>query len=44
MAVIPKHLRINESSPFGNNRKMSARQTKMGAIVGKIKSSACHTA
>jgi hypothetical protein len=37
MVGIPKHLRINESSPFASNRKVSARKTKMSAIVSKIK-------
>ena len=37
MVGIPKHLRINESSPFGSNKKPSVRRTKMSAIVGKIK-------
>ena len=35
--AIPKHLKINESSPFKSNRKKSARKTKMSDIVGKIK-------
>lgn len=37
MAVIPKHLRINEMSPMGSNKKPSVRKTKMSAIVTKIK-------
>lgn len=35
--AIPKHLRINESSPFKTNNKKSVRKTKMSEIVGKIK-------
>tara|TARA_B110000467_G_scaffold98521_1_gene89096 strand:- start:320 stop:862 length:543 start_codon:yes stop_codon:yes gene_type:complete len=37
MTSIPTHLRINESSPMGSNKKKSVRKTKMGAIVTKIK-------
>ena len=37
MAGIPTHLRINEKSPFGGNKKPSVRKTKMSEIVGKIK-------
>ena len=35
--AIPKHLKINESSPFKSTKKKSARKTKMSEIVGKIK-------
>lgn len=35
--MIPKNLRINESSPFGQNKKSDIRKTKMGEIVTKIK-------
>ena len=35
--AIPKYLKINETSPFKNNRKKSARKTKMSSIVEKIK-------
>jgi hypothetical protein len=37
MAGIPTHLRINEKSPFGGNKKPSVRKTKMSEIVDKIK-------
>ncbi len=35
--MIPRHLEINESSPFGTGRKENKRKTKMGEIVTKIK-------
>tara|TARA_B110001454_G_C12632661_1_gene397634 strand:+ start:267 stop:803 length:537 start_codon:yes stop_codon:yes gene_type:complete len=35
--MIPGHLKINESSPFGSNKKPDIRKTKMGEIVKKIK-------
>ena len=37
MAGIPTHLRINEKSPFGGNKRVSVRKTKMSTIVDKIK-------
>ena len=35
--MIPNYLKINESSPFGQNKKPDIRKTKMGEIVTKIK-------
>jgi hypothetical protein len=35
--MIPGHLKINESPPFGSNTKSNVRKTKMGEIVKKIK-------
>ena len=35
--MIPGHLKINESSPFGTNKKPDIRKTKMSEIVKKIK-------
>jgi len=35
--MIPKHLKINESSPFGTGKKQDKRKTKMSDIVEKIK-------
>ena len=34
---IPKHLKINEASPFTNNSTRNKRKTKMTEIVSKIK-------
>ena len=35
--MIPKHLKINESSPFKSGNKKNERKTKMSEIVTKIK-------
>ncbi len=35
--MIPKYLKIKESSPFGTGRKVDKRKTKMQEIVTKIK-------
>lgn len=35
--MIPKNLKINESSPFGTGRKKDPRKTKMAELIVKIK-------
>jgi len=35
--LIPKHLKIDEGSPFGTNNKKNIRKTKMTVILDKVK-------